>query len=209
LSNRKALGSAIKLKAFGLREQGLSLRRIAAAISAEHLPPDEPVSHASVGNWLKNKGLKAAWERRKKHDQTTAAAPVVALKVAEVEGDLGWTPKAEALFGEGLKAGASKRRAAHLAGLTEFDVDGWVDESARGVEPFASAIRRVRQAVASEVVAVCEQVKSGDLGYQARIRWLAAVDPDNWSDKPRNVESEQDRAAGMTDDELDAVIAAS
>ena len=204
------LGSAIKLKAFELKEGGLSLRRIAVAISAEHLPPDEPVSHATIGNWLKNKGLQAAYARRKKH---TAASKVVTssvstLKVVEVEGDLGWTPKAEELFSEGLKAGASKRRAAHLAGLTEFDVDGWVDEAARGVEPFASAIRRVRQAVASEVVAVCEQVKSGDLGYQARIRWLAAVDPDNWSDKPRNVESEQDRAAGMTDEELDAVIAA-
>ena len=211
MAGKPIIGTEHKLRAFALREAGRSSREIGKVLG---------VSHVTVGNWLKHSGLLNMWEARKltaagatvsvidplprisnkKHAATKSKVPK--LEVLEMTGDLGLTVDTEESYTLGLMAGVSKRIAANHAGLTEQDVDGWAEEAGRGAEPFASAMRRILKRVATEVVAVAIMVKSGDTGYQARIRWLAARDPEAWSDKPQLKVSEQDRAAGMDDNEL-------
>lgn len=215
------LGMKLKFKAFLYRDEGLSYRKIAERIAADIITEGlglDPPSHASVSNWLKNEGFKAAWEHRKRAeaDREIPSAPPKPrpgkpsrppkLGVIKLKGALGLTEKSELKYTKGLKAGASKRTSAHSAGLTEPDVVGWEEEAVRGVEPFVSAMRRIRAAVADDIIEICILVKSGEQGFQARIRWLAVNDDTKWNDKPRLTESDQDRAAGIPDGELWACI---
>ncbi|PHR17657.1 MAG: hypothetical protein COA38_20545 [Fluviicola sp.] len=218
---------ALDLYAVGRTEPGKKVGyRDVAKMLQDEFGLDRSISHGSIRNWVLDPTLRDIRARRLKNEEEKAEElgqpapePVEApkpkgrnnpltLTVAKVAGSLGWTQKVEDVFGSALLSGVSKRIAAHAAGLTESDIDSWIDEAKAGREPFKSALRRVRKTVAERAIEVALAVQGGQLGYQARIKYLAAVDPDNWSDKPRKTESEQDRAMGITDAALDEIIAA-
>ena len=208
MAGRPRLGNDVRYRALDLQADGMSLRKIAHLLSADL---ERHVGHTTVGNWVKDEGLRGSWQRhcalRDKRKSEPAPKPPV-LKVVEIQGDLGLTLETARAYVTARQAGVSKRIAAHRAGLTEHDIDGWFEEAARGAEPFLSEVRRIRQEIAEAIENVALQVKGGGHGFQALIRWLGAMDPDGWSDKPRKTESEQDRAQGLSDDALDEIIAA-
>lgn len=204
MAGKPTTSSITKLKAFELREQGLSLRAIGKELGA---------GASTVGRWLADPGLTKAAARRAEYKGTdgsevagTFSGEVFGVRVdPDPSGPLGLNPETERLVGDGLSAGMGMCNAAWLAGLVEGDIAGWFDEAAKRVEPFTSAVRRIRQRVTREQLAVLDLIKAGESNSGFRIDWIKRIDK-TWSDKPQDHQSEADRAAGMSDADLLAVL---
>lgn len=204
MAGKGTTSSVTKLRAFELRDQGLALRAIGKELGA---------GASTIRRWLNDPALAKAAERRAEYDDLDASdldasfdGEAFGVRVdPDPSGPLGLNPDTERLVGDGLSAGMGMRNAAWLAGLVEGDVAGWFEEAAKRVEPFTSSVRRIRQRVTREQLQVLDLIKGGESGSGFRVDWVKRVDK-SWSDKPEDHQTDADRAAGMSSDDLLAVL---
>jgi len=206
MAGRAAKGLDDKLRAFELKADGLSNRAVAKELGA---------APSTVGAWLKDPALKAAWKTSGRNVATPpppAALATTATELVRVDppppGDLGLNPQTEALVGHALASGNGEEIAAWSAGLRADDVAAWREMAAKGEEPYRSAVSRIRRTVAEAAIRLSTLIAGGATGYQARKMVLEHMDP-AWSIATEDKVSDSDRASGLTDEQLDAVIRAS
>ena len=206
MAGRPAKGLEDKLRAFELRADGLSNRAIARELNA---------APSTVGVWLRDPGLKAAWKSSAQNVSIPAKLTIAPSKVstdpvridAPPAGDLGLNPETEEMVGATLAAGNGEEIAAWSALLRADDVASWREMAAKGIEPYRSAVARIRQRVALAANRLSVLIASGTNGYQARKLVLERMDP-AWGLTPEDQASDADRASGLTDEQLDAVVLA-
>ncbi len=207
-----------KLEAHALDAQGLSNRAISRKLG---------VAPSTVGKWLRNPNLISAYRSSMGLPPTpggtggtvrsgantpaniqTGPMPSASdvLKVDQPPvGDFGLNPATEFQVTLSLCAGNSTRVAAWTAQIREEDVNTWKQLASKGKEPYRSAVARIQMAIGLQARALALLIAGGEEGFTARRLSLSHLDI-GWSAKIEQVESEEDRAAGLSDADLDACI---